>query len=159
MRLYLMQHGQSKSGAEDSEKDLTDEGRAEVERMAAFLAQSAPDKHGRVFHSGKTRARQTAEILVGAFSHLEAEQAQGLLPIDDPAVWAERANDLHEAAALVGHLPHLSRLTSLLLTGDAEQPVVSFANGGMVCLGRSADGQWTLRWSAVPRLLEGQVPG
>jgi len=159
MRLYLMQHGQSKSGAEDSEKTLTDEGRSEVERMAGFLAHSAPAKHGRVFHSGKTRARQTAEILTGAFSHLEAEQADGLSPMDDPAVWAERANDLLEAVALVGHLPHLARLASLLLVGDAERPVVSFANGGMVCLDRSLEGDWTLRWSVVPRLLEGQGPG
>jgi phosphohistidine phosphatase len=154
MRLYLMQHGHSSPGETDSERSLTEDGRAQVERVAAFLARSAPTKHGRVFHSGKTRARQTAEILTSPFPHLQAEQSDGLAPMDDPAVWAERAGGLEEAVALVGHLPHLARLASLLLSGDAESPVVSFTNGGMVCLNRDVEGRWTLRWSVVPSLLE-----
>jgi phosphohistidine phosphatase len=153
MRLYLMQHGQARSGDTDEDRVLTEEGRDEVVRVAEFLARSAPEKHGRVYHSGKTRARQTAEILTATFAHLEAEESDGLAPMDDPVLWAQRANRLHDAAALVGHLPHLAKLTSLLLAGDPEIPVVSFTNGGMVCLERSPEGAWTLLWSIVPWLL------
>ncbi len=42
MRLYLMQHGKSKSKDEDPDRSLTDDGRAEVERIAAVLSETAP---------------------------------------------------------------------------------------------------------------------
>jgi len=153
MRLYLMQHGKARSGEGDAERTLTEEGRAEVERVAAFLARTAPAKHGRLLHSGKTRARQTAEVLAAAIPTLRVEPADGLAPMDDPAIWAERARALSEAVTLVGHLPHLSRLASLLLADRPEAQVVSFSNGGMVCLERAPEGAWTLRWSVVPSLL------
>lgn len=153
MRLYLMQHGKAESGDTDAQKTLTEEGRWEVERVAAFLARTAPTKQGQVLHSGKTRARQTAEILAAMDPNLTVKEAPDLAPLDDAAIWAERAAELSEAVALVGHLPHLSRLASLLLAGDADRPVVSFSNGGMVCLERSTEGDWTLRWSVVPWLL------
>jgi phosphohistidine phosphatase len=154
MRLYLMQHGKAHSGTTDAEKRLTEEGRAEVERMAAFLSRTAPAKRGKVLHSGKTRARETAEILAAADPNLDVAESPDLAPLDDPAIWAARAQEVGETVALVGHLPHLSRLTSLLLTGEAEPTVVRFTNGGMVCLERSVEGDWTLRWSVVPALLE-----
>ena len=153
MRLYLMQHGKAEAGDTDSLRVLTDEGRAEVEKVAAFLVRTAPNKQGKILHSGKARARQTAEILAGADPKLQVKQAPDLAPMDDPAIWAERAAGLQEAVALVGHMPHLSRLASLLLCGDADEKVVSFANGGMVCLERSAEGDWSVRWSVVPWLL------
>ena len=62
MRLYLMQHGKSKSKEEDPDRSLTDEGRSEVERVAAFLARTAPSESIPIRHSGKTRARETAAI-------------------------------------------------------------------------------------------------
>jgi phosphohistidine phosphatase len=154
MRLYLMQHGKADSGTSDTQKRLTEEGRAEVERVATFLARTAPAKRGRVLHSGKTRARETAEILAAADPYLDVTEAPDLAPLDDPAIWATRAQEVGEAVALVGHLPHLSRLTSLLLTGETDPPVVHFSNGGMVCLERSQEGDWALRWSIVPALLE-----
>lgn len=154
MRLYLMQHGKAESGDTDSQRTLTDEGRAEVEKVAAFLARTAPTKQGQVLHSGKTRALQTAQILAGIDPNLKVKQAPDLAPMDDPTIWAERVGGLQEAVALVGHMPHLSRLTSLLLCGDPDETVVSLANGGMVCLERSTEGDWSLRWSVVPWLLD-----
>lgn len=155
MRLYLMQHGKAIAGETDARKVLSDEGRAEVKRVAEFLARTAPDKRGKVLHSGKTRARQTAQILADADPNLDVSEAPDMAPMDDPAIWAARAAELGEAVALVGHMPHLSRLASLLLTGEAEPAVVSFTNGGMVCLERSPEGGWAVRWSVVPWLLEG----
>ena len=63
MRLYLMQHGKSKSKEEDPDRSLTDKGRSEVERVAAFLARTAPSESIPIRHSAKTRARETAEAL------------------------------------------------------------------------------------------------
>jgi phosphohistidine phosphatase len=154
MRLYLMQHGKAHPGTTDPERALTPEGRAEVERVATFLRRTAPAKRGKVLHSGKTRARETAEILATADPNLDVASAPDLAPLDDPTIWANRAQALGEAVALVGHMPHLSRLASVLVTGEPEPPVVSFSNGGMVCLERSMEGDWTVRWSVIPGLLE-----
>ena len=74
--------------------------------------------------------------------------------MDDPGIWAKRAAQLQEGVALVGHLPHLERLTSQLLCGNPDEPTVAFTNGGMVCLERSQEGSWSLRWSIVPWLIE-----
>src|SRR5258707_13943162 len=62
MHLYLVQHGASKSEAEDPQRSLTDEGRRTVEHMAEWLA-SLGVALDRIEHSDKLRARQTAEIL------------------------------------------------------------------------------------------------
>jgi len=59
--LYLAQHGKSFSEAEDPERRLTPEGVAETERGAGLLA-AVGVKVAEVLHSGKARARQTAEI-------------------------------------------------------------------------------------------------
>ncbi len=153
MRLYLMQHGKSKSKEEDPGRSLTDKGRSEVERVAAFLARTAPSESVPIRHSGKTRARETAEALAGTLETATVEETDGLAPLDDPALWAERLGETDKEMVLVGHLPHLARLTSLLLVGDPKRGIVEFSNAGMVCLQRNEDGRWALLWSVVPALL------
>ena len=149
-----MQHGKAKPKEEDSDRSLTDEGRSEVQRVADFLARAEQIQRISIKHSGKTRARQTAEAVAGAFEDATVEEVAGLAPLQDPVLWAERLDGADdEGIVLVGHLPHLARLTSLLLTGDQSRGVVQFSNSGMVCLERSLDEQWTLLWSVVPQLL------
>lgn len=153
MRLYLMQHAKSKSKEEDPDRSLTDEGRSEVERIAAFLARTPRSEGIPIFHSGKTRACETAEALARTFEATMVDETDGLAPLDDPALWAERLGETRTGVVLVGHLPHLARLTSLLLVGDPEREIVDFSNAGMVCLQRKEDGRWALLWSVVPALL------
>jgi phosphohistidine phosphatase len=77
--------------------------------------------------------------------------------MDDPAVWAERLKYMTDSAnediMLVGHLPHLGRLASLLLAGDPERHVVSFRMAGVVCLERGENGNWSLKWMITPDVL------
>lgn len=153
MRLYLMQHGSALSKDEDPERPLTEGGAAEVSRVAAHLAARTPRTHLRIVHSGKTRARQTAELLAEPFADATVEQADGLAPMDDPSAWAGRLANDEEGYALVGHLPHLSRLAGLLLAGDADRDVVTFRNAGLVCLERGEGGSWSVRWILVPELI------
>jgi phosphohistidine phosphatase len=58
---------------------------------------------------------------------------------------------------IVGHEPHLGRLVSLLLTGDAERPLVLLKKGGAVCLRGEpgGGGGWLLEWALKPKLLSG----
>jgi phosphohistidine phosphatase len=53
---------------------------------------------------------------------------------------------------LVGHLPHLSRLVSLLLTRNPKIQVVRFRNAGIVCLTQQ-EGKWAVDWVMQPGLL------
>ena len=62
MRLYLVQHGEALPKQVDPERPLSERGRSDVARVADFL-KGAGIRVTRVAHSGKTRARQTAELL------------------------------------------------------------------------------------------------
>lgn len=154
MILYLVQHAQAKPREEDSQRPLSDQGRADIQKVAAFLSARGTVQISRILHSGKLRARQTAEVLSG---HLNptggSSETDGLAPLDDPAVWAGRLAELDEDLILVGHLPHMGKLAALLITGGADQPVVTFKPGGVVCLERDNDGYWSLSWMVVPEIL------
>jgi len=52
---------------------------------------------------------------------------------------------------LVGHLPYLPRLTSLLLCAQPEREVVRFRNGGVLCLERT-ENEWSVCWQVNPTL-------
>jgi phosphohistidine phosphatase len=147
MRLYLVQHGQAKSESEDPERRLTSQGLEAVTRVARHSVELFSVRVARVVHSGKTRARQTAEIW-SRLCGVDVEQAGDLAPNDDPAIWAERLNVEQDDLMLVGHLPHLARLTGLLLVGTAEHSVVGFQQGGLVGLDQTETG-WAV-WLVVP---------
>lgn len=152
MLLYLVQHGQAKSEEENPERPLTDTGRKDVEAVMLLMMRFGAISASRVLHSGKLRAAETAEIIA---TKLDAESAEvdGLDPNDDPGIWESRLAETELDTLLVGHMPHLSRLTSRLLTGDAEVDLVEFANGGVVCLSDESGG-WRLRWSIAPSLVQ-----
>jgi phosphohistidine phosphatase len=139
VRLSLVQHGQAKAEEEDPDRPLTDEGVDVVGRVARHAIETFGVRVDRVIHSGKTRARQTAELW-GGLLDTGVEQSDGLAPNDDPAIWAARLDAHADDLMIVGHLPHLARLAGLLLTGDAETSVVSFRQGGVVGLERSDEG-------------------
>lgn len=148
MRLYLMQHGRAKSKEEDPDRPLTDAGRTEVERVAAIAARAGVNVDA-VLHSGKTRARQTAELLGSRLGPADVEAIEGVSPTDDPGAVAGLLGRSRAPTAVVGHLPHLSRLAGLLLTGSGDREPVEFRNGGLVCLERD-QGRWRLLWALTP---------
>ena len=151
MKLYLVQHGKAKPKEEDPQRPLSREGRSDVERVARFLAEHSAAGVGLIVHSGKTRARQTAEIMAG---HLHpsggVKEAGGLDPLAEPAVWGERLVTETSDLMLVGHLPHLDKLVSRLVCGNEETGVVVFQMGGVVCLSRDDSGRWRVAWMIPP---------
>ena len=156
MNLYLVQHAEAKSEEEDPQRSLSENGLADITRVAAFLNEHARIKVHSIMHSGKTRAQQTAEILVEHLQPPEGARAtDGLNPLDDPAIWMRRLVQMQDDAMLVGHLPHLSRLASQLLS-EEERTVVKFQMGGVVCLGRDEEKTWSVRWMLIPQLIRRQ---
>ena len=78
MKLYLIQHGEAKSEKEDPERSLTEMGEEEVKKISK-AAERLNIRPSRVYHSGKTRAKQTAEIIVSGLKipDLTIEAVQG----------------------------------------------------------------------------------
>jgi len=108
----------------------------------------------RIEHSDKQRARQTAKIMA---AHLRPEggtrQVAGLSPNDDVVPMRGRLQSESGSLMIVGHLPYLSRLLSVLLGVQQDRPLVAFQMGGVVHLEREDNGEWRLRWILVQELL------
>jgi phosphohistidine phosphatase len=152
MQLYLVQHGAAKSEAEDTQRRLTIEGTQIVERMAEYL--SALRLHiERIEHSDKERARQTAEIMAAHLHPRETRQVTGMAPNDDVSPMRERLQNESGSLMIVGHLPYLSRLLSVLLGVQKDRTLVTFQMGGVVHLECGENGEWRLRWILAPDLL------
>jgi phosphohistidine phosphatase len=151
MHLYLVHHAEAKPAEIDPARGLTTKGMADARKVAAHLHKLNLGIK-RIYHSGKTRAHDTASILAAQLSPVKGViEAAGLAPQDDPQIWYERLKGLDEETVLVGHLPHLRRLASLLLCGDSERTAIHLKMGGIVCLRRLED-DWSLEWAASPEL-------
>ena len=153
MKVYLVQHGEPVPKETDPERPLTEKGRADVQKAARFLAMSQV-KVPEAWHSGKTRARETAEILAAAVE-AEVSKAAGLAPLDPVSPVRDKIEGRTEDLMLVGHLPFMARLASLLVLDSELQEIVAFRQGGVVCIERSGDGSWRVAWMVVPDLLCG----
>ena len=64
MAVYLVQHGKSLTKTEDPGKGLSVDGQRETKHIAG-VAKEYQVGVSRIVHSGKKRARETAEILAG----------------------------------------------------------------------------------------------
>ena len=152
MALYLIQHGKSLSKDQDPDQSLSAEGIAETERIAG-LAGEAGVAVSQIRHSLKTRARQTAEIFAGVLNPDQGiQEVAGIKPLDDVAAYAAGI-DPGEDVMLVGHLPFMERITSFLITGSIDKPVVKFQNSGIVCLDKDPESQaWVIQWTLMPKI-------
>lgn len=146
MKVYLVQHAKSKSEEEDPTRPLSDEGRNDLEKIVKFL----DIKVSKILHSGKLRAKQTAEIFSKSLN-AEVQNVDALEPLADPTIWAEKLDKETNDVMIVGHLPHLEKLASLLLCKDSARKVITFKQGGVVCLEKTEG--WAVAWMVVPDLL------
>ena len=152
MRLYLVQHGEAVPESEDPARPLSPHGHADVTRLAAFLAARGP-RAERVCHSGKLRARQTAEILAGALAPgALLEEIPGIAPMDPVEDFAATLAAWDGDSLVVGHLPFMAHCVAFLTAGDAAAGIVAYEPGTLVCLERDA-GAWSIAWMLRPSLL------
>jgi phosphohistidine phosphatase len=153
MRIYLTQHGQAVSKDIDPERPLSEDGRADVQRLAAFL-DKAGIQVGQVLHSGQHRAEQTAAILAEVLLREGQPQTHpGLGPTDPLEKICPEIAFWSVDTLIVGHLPHLGRLASLLLVSDPDRPLLAFQPASVACLEQGAEGQWVLTGMVRPELL------
>lgn len=118
-----------------------------------MLAQKAAERGAKpdvIWHSGKVRARQTAEAFWKRCNPLAAfSAARGLQPTD-PTNWiVDSLAGATEHVLLAGHFPHLPRLLARLTTGNPEADPVDFPLNGIVAL-EEVGGKWVERWRLKP---------
>lgn len=149
MFVYLVRHGMAKSNIEDPERGLTSGGEGDVNAIGAALKKRQISVDN-IFHSPKKRATQTANIIA---EHLEVpslpEAADGLLPEDDPEQWIDRLEHMDCDTMLVGHLPYMGILTSLLRCNDEDNALEDFYPGTVVCLRKTGD-SYEMEWKISP---------
>ena len=153
MKLYLVQHAKAASKETDPQRSLTEEGRRDIEKVARFV-KPLNLTIDCLWHSGKKRAAQTAEVLADAIETKGGTIARdGLGPNDYVNALRDELGSTEQNVMIVGHLPFLSKLASLLLRGCESADTVAFKNAGIVCLSRVEDNQWQLEWVVTPELL------
>lgn len=151
MRLYLVQHAEPKSREEDPERPLSEKGLRDIEKIARYAKYQLRIDAKQIFHSGKLRAQQTAKILAEYLTPQKEMIADvDLEPLADPGVWRKRLAESIEDNVLVGHLPHLSKLASVLLVRDESKELVAFKMGAILCLERDQQSCWTICWMITP---------
>src|SRR5687767_4755494 len=143
--IYLVHHGDAVGPEIDPRRPLSEHGRGATLLVADEAARRGT-KPEAIWHSGKLRARQTAEAFWKAchlFASLSAER--GLQPADPPEWMRDRLFGETRDLMLVGHMPHLARLLLLMLGENEETPSVTFPPHGMVAL--QAEGErWKETW-------------
>jgi phosphohistidine phosphatase len=143
--VVLVHHGEALPEHLDPQRPLSAHGRELVERVAKDAAKRGIHPAA-VWHSGKLRARQTAEAYWRACNALaEFRAIGGLRPEDGP--WQLRDHLLGESRTvmMVGHMPHLPRALGFLTTGD-DNARAEFPLNGLVLLERDGDARvWTVR--------------
>lgn len=152
MKLYLARHGEYV--ASDMQAPLSDKGVRDIKRLADFIGRL--NIHvADIFHSGKLRAQQTADLLTAGFICQRPPQVRrGLNPNDEPSLFAaELQPEIEEDMLIVGHLPFLARLSGKLTAGDENREVISFQAGTIACLENHHAARWIINWVLSPELL------
>jgi phosphohistidine phosphatase len=142
--IYLVHHGQAIATEIDAQRPLSSVGRAHVDRLAAIAAARGV-KPAVIWHSGKLRAKQTAEAFLRLCNPMaEFAAIRGLQPSDPPEWIHDRvAGDVRDVM-LVGHMPHLPRLLTLLVS-PGDGPLLEFPLNGLVAV-EASGGKYEERW-------------
>ena len=103
-----------------------------------------------IWHSGKLRARQTAEAwlrLVSPFATFTA--VRGFQPDDDPEIVDSALLGENRDVVLASHMPFLPALLHRLTTGRRDRLSAPFPLNGCVALERAGE-LWQQQWTVAP---------
>ena len=142
--IVLVHHADAVGPEVNTQRPLSAAGRARSEWLADQV-KAAGVVPAAIWHSGKLRARQTAEPfyrLCNPFA--EFKMVRGLLSDDPPEIIRDALLGDGRDILLVGHMPNIAALAKLL-SGDPRP----FPLHGLVALERGDRG-WTEMWRASP---------
>ena len=103
---------------------------------------------------GYSAADSQCELLAEAIKIKKAKTVrEGLGPNDDVARLKDELDATTDDIMIVGHLPFLNKLASLLLAGCESADAVVFRNAGIVALSRNEKNLWQIDWMVTPEIL------
>ncbi len=120
MRLMLFRHGEAGVASRDFDRCLTDQGIADVRKVACTLADKL--SAATAYVSPYVRARQTCAEIQRNTDLKVCHELPIITPDDDPYKVIEWLNqhESEQTLLLVTHQPLVSRLISLLLDGHEK---------------------------------------
>jgi len=163
MEIYILRHGIAVNRGtpgfkKDSDRPLTEEGEEKTRDISqAMLGMGL--QFDLILSSPYSRAKRTAQIVARELEE-EVTITDSLIPDGNALELIAEINDEKpQRILLVGHEPDLSRLISVLMTGDSDA-LIELKKGGLCKLttdkltfGRCA----TLNWLLTPKQLRSML--
>jgi phosphohistidine phosphatase len=142
VRVFLVHHADAVGPDVDSRRPLSSLGVTQAAK-AADEAAARGARPAVVWHSGKLRARQTAQAFWRTCNALaEFKASPDLQPDDPPSRIRDRLRGETRDILITGHFLHLPRLLTLLLGAAAP-----FPQHGVVALESNDEGEtWKELW-------------
>jgi phosphohistidine phosphatase len=144
MRILLVHHADAVGAEVDAQRPLSLAGRDQAARMAQE-AKARGCQPAAIWHSGKLRARETAQPFLQLNPFAAFKMVRGLLPEDPPEFMRDTLRGEDRELVLVGHMPNMPALAHLLSGSDA------FPTHGIIALETNDGGlTWKELWRARP---------
>ncbi len=146
MKIYLAQHAEAVDKSVDPARPISTDGALNAAKVGAHIAKQGVSINA-IRHSGRLRARQTAELYAEHLGVSVIAESAGMNPNDDIKEFINGLNI--DGALYVGHLPHLDKTLSYLIGGNRDQGVLIFKNAGIACI-EIGDAEPSLHWYISP---------
>ena len=119
MYLLLAQHGEAEPEEINPERPLSDNGVVSVRGVATFIAENTDTKVKTIYHSGKKRAIQTAELFAKILKPSKGVVlGKELNPLSLPWGWVERLAKIEEKIQKNLFVPHIQLIFNQLMESD-----------------------------------------
>lgn len=149
-KILLMRHAEAVSAAVHPDRPLSEHGRHQAAKMAAWMqAIRIPVKI--ILHSSVHRSEETAQI-VGKKLGITPTLLPALNPDESILSLAQYIGECASQTLLVGHLPNLDLLSNLLLTYDEGCSTLSFLPAAIAAYALS-ENKCIMDWYLSPDLI------
>lgn len=158
MQLILIRHGKSDlEFTNDDERELTQRGRMQVERLANWLRQYELNDPF-VWHSDKLRAFQTAEVIrEKAGWYCQLLPMEELRPDANIETIVEKIRNVDRDLIVISHMPMLSDITSALLGNGPDKVFWEFGTSGALIMQREGFRDWIVQGFVRPSMLKSKA--
>jgi phosphohistidine phosphatase len=158
MKLFLLRHAHALPGKVDETRRLSPKGRRQVRGLSQAALAEALSAVRAIEHSPLVRSLETAQLLQKHFKvRIPLRMIKGVAPEDSAELTARELGKSTSPRLIVGHNPHLSILSGMLLGLKLGAEGIKFRKAALVALERLARpspqhpyGKWRLLWMVVP---------
>jgi phosphohistidine phosphatase len=147
--VFLVHHADAVSAEIDHTRPLSSVGHAQAERVAHAAAERGA-KPAVIWHSGKVRAKQTAETCLRILNPFaQFKMVAGLRPDDHPETIVTALLGEERDVLIASHMPFLPALLHRLTSGRRDRMSAECPLNGCVALEKVGE-NWEERWRVSP---------